>query len=52
MWPIEIKVFERLDGRWVAEINNGWWVAIAETRQGAINAVKRRYEQEQSKYFF
>jgi len=44
------KVYQS-DGRWHAEIGEGWWVFIAGTREAAINGVIRVYEQETGKVY-
>jgi len=43
-------VVQLASGDWQAKINNGWWQAIRETKQAAINAVVDIYRKEAEKY--
>lgn len=51
LWPVMVTVRQVAEDRWYAEIHQGWWVAAATTRQGAIDAVKKRYQDEQEKFY-
>jgi hypothetical protein len=48
---LTVKVHRDQAGKWHAEIAGGWWVVIGETRQGAIDSVVKRYQDENSKFF-
>lgn len=46
---IFIRVRQIGPDKWLAEISAGWWIAQGDTKDKAIKAVKKRYEDERSK---
>ena len=43
-------VYQISDEKWQAEIAGGWWIAIRDARQKAIDAVIRIYNDELDKH--
>lgn len=43
-------VMQLKNGKWEAKINGGWWTAIRESKESAIRAVTKMYNEELSKY--
>lgn len=40
------------DGRWIAKIGGGWWVATGGSKAQAIKSVLKKYYDEVQKYEF